>query len=423
MIRTVRGVIDHLLLYLTPEERSLPPTDGSSSDNRSESALTALNGAMQELYGLSDDRLFSTGFSEKIFEPLNVSVDVTKGSRNLILLSLDDNSDAFLPWMDGCTIIIDGDGNDNEINKDIDTVSLRHPAHDTGIFNATIYHDSITLPAEFREIVSPIIIPGVGEMFPATGEKDLRAKAFGYNHFEDEDYGFNVHGGIDSAVFSSSKPIGLPRFYWVDVRHQNDERATQRVKLLPMPNESNIIKFRASVTPPKYDISDIYVLDHDAGISSNYTLNAFGFDYNLIVTDVNSHPPFQEMRKKLRFTAFPDQVFDITSIIVEPFITTYNFTSDSLLIFPPENPNLSDEFRNHLIFEGVDIDPETNIPAPNDFIESVIIPYAAQRFKSSPFFRNDSATAEISRQFATAERIIKEHRAQPKTGVNILPPY
>ena len=324
---TVRKAVDHLLRYLTPDERVIPPVDGTESEGRIESALYALNGGLQELYALSSDWLSTQSQGEILNAPTATNATLVKGSRVASL-------DTAASWMEGCTIRVTGSGNDNEILEISGTdINLRNPSTLTGTIACTVYHDCLILPANVRELNGTVLLPGIGEIRPANGEKDLRAKTYGHTSLNDSDYAF-VPGDREEEVYSGAQPLGTPRYYWVDSVHSLTEGPRHRMKLMPMPNAEMIIEYRAEVSPPNYTIADVWVQD-------------------------------------------------------------------------PESGN----------------DPGVYIPAPNDFTESIIIPIVAQRFKSSPFFRNDSATAEITRQYEIAMQMMKETNPQPRKGVNILPPY
>lgn len=67
--------------------------------------------------------------------------------------------------------------------------------------------------------------------------------------------------------------------------------------------------------------------------------------------------------------------------------------------------------------------PKVALPIHNEWIESIFLPIAAQRFQVSPFFRNDSATDEIKRQYQAALDILKTSAPQTKQSLWLKPIY
>lgn len=324
---TVRQAVDHLMGYLTPGERVLPPVAGKESEGRAASALYALNGALQEIYSLSKSWLSSVPSGELINAPFtSYTIGVTKGSKTATL------SDDSLAWFEGCTIRIAGDSNDNEIlESDVgsDEITLRNPSAASGSGIAcTIYHDCLTLPSNVLELNGSVVIPGIGQLKPSTGEKDLRAKSYGLSTVNDRDYGFSP-SGVESAVYSGGQPTGNPKYYWLDTVYLSTGSPRYRLKMMPMPTVELLLEYRSKVTPPDYDMDDVH--------------------------------------------------------------------------------------------DGPGDDPGIYIPAPHGFTESIILPVAAQRFKASPHFRNDSASAEISRQYEVAIAKVRGTKPQPSSGITILP--
>jgi hypothetical protein len=58
------------------------------------------------------------------------------------------------------------------------------------------------------------------------------------------------------------------------------------------------------------------------------------------------------------------------------------------------------------------VDPMTQAPIPNDWIESILAPIALQRFTAHPNFKNESAKTEIGRQYSVAKGILSNSRTQ-----------
>lgn len=61
-------------------------------------------------------------------------------------------------------------------------------------------------------------------------------------------------------------------------------------------------------------------------------------------------------------------------------------------------------------------DPGILLPVPNQFVEAIYMPIARQRWTGVPYFRNDSAIAEISRQYEVAMQLAKNNKPQSRSG-------
>jgi hypothetical protein len=66
-------------------------------------------------------------------------------------------------------------------------------------------------------------------------------------------------------------------------------------------------------------------------------------------------------------------------------------------------------------------DPGTLIPAPNNFIESLVLPVAKMRMTASPFFRNKDAIPEIKRQYEAALLLMRKNSPQADPGIRSRP--
>lgn len=61
-------------------------------------------------------------------------------------------------------------------------------------------------------------------------------------------------------------------------------------------------------------------------------------------------------------------------------------------------------------------DPGVALPVPNQFVESIFMPIARQRWTRVPYFRNDNAVGEIARQYDVALQIARDNRPQSRSG-------
>jgi|GEM_PF-1680235 len=100
-------------------------------------------------------------------------------------------------------------------------------------------------------------------------------------------------------------------------------------------------------------------------------------------------PAQSQEQKRIRVGPMPDQVYPL---------------SYRVAIRPPH-------YSTGDIYASGDTtyaDPNTLIPVPNSWVESVLLPYALQRMTSLPAFRNEAAKAGIAQQYKTAEGILQK---------------
>ena len=116
---------------------------GLSADARLE-LVDAINGGLQVLHSHAPPHAKIIKAAIVLNAPTTLQVNVTKGSTELTGFTPD-------PEDTYCTIRIDGDAADNQIDTD---GSLFLPySGETGTANATIYHDATMLPEPTEEII------------------------------------------------------------------------------------------------------------------------------------------------------------------------------------------------------------------------------------------------------------------------------
>lgn len=65
-------------------------------------------------------------------------------------------------------------------------------------------------------------------------------------------------------------------------------------------------------------------------------------------------------------------------------------------------------------------DEDLVIPVVEGFYDSVLIPWVLQRWTASPWFKNESAKAEIARQFSVAQNILHDLSGQQETNSRLV---
>lgn len=62
------------------------------------------------------------------------------------------------------------------------------------------------------------------------------------------------------------------------------------------------------------------------------------------------------------------------------------------------------------------------LPMPGDFVDSILVPCVLQRWTGTPWFRNQSALKEISRQYTEAKSMLSNWGAQDNREIRIIVP-
>jgi len=312
---TFGKVKEALLIHFAPEERSMP--DASDFPGRNESCDTAINSALQLICSIHAqwNRRGDHGFM--IYAPTTVTATVTNGSREI------DFGDDWQAWFEGCACRIVNAQWDNRIqSRDQDGETLLVNPHDgaSGTIAVTIYCDSITLPTEIAELLTPVMLKGHFRLNPAPS-----ASALAYSFDRYEDYNLNDQTVVAPRPPEVSQSASKPRRYCVDTVLQTPYGApSNRLRFFPAANEQFILEARVRYAIPVY-----------AG-----------------VTDI-----------------------------------------------------------------GLDL------PIPNNYCESILIPIAEQYLTKSPFFRNDAARATIASSYDQALKILTGLSPQKNPGKRLRSIY
>jgi hypothetical protein len=75
---------------------------------------------------------------------------------------------------------------------------------------------------------------------------------------------------------------------------------------------------------------------------------------------------------------------------------------------------------NPAVPEIADLSGGFALPVPDDFADSILLPYVLQRWTGSPWFRNAEAVPEIGRQYKVAAAMLADWGAQYESGSQII---
>lgn len=185
----------------------------------------AINGSLQRLHDLSPDHSKQGLASLVIGAPQTVTIEVEKGSKNIGLHVF--TADFFY-----CSIRISGDSIDNQI---IGETTLHHPyGGESGTMEAVVFHDAITIPESFAEIVSdPLVI----------------------------ETGTHLHNSRDNPWTHTGmrKNIGRPTSYWMEsnARNQNPPTGPVVMRFGSYPDRLYRLEAEAVFAPARINFSDL----------------------------------------------------------------------------------------------------------------------------------------------------------------------
>lgn len=430
MIRTVREATEYLLRYLSPEEQAIPATKQEDENGnlvecypgRIEAAIQAINGALQEIFSFGALHQARRDFGVIINAPEEVTFEVNPG-----LVSIRFSQNNWKSWMMGCTCRIDGDPLDNRI-IDYDalssTLTLVRPynGESGGEKSTTVWHDSISPDPLVGEILN-MSISYEGPLQPVDSPRFLEQRTH-----QEEDFGFQGKNSLlNGYSFSGNLTdyVGVPDQYFVDTLHRPTEPPERRVRLFPLPRKSYVMDYRARVVPPQFKKEAIYLT-----LPTELSVQTLGFP--VFVT-------FTWDQASQRYKTDPET----TEVYEEENVWRYGINTESYNAPSTPGPKYhkgpAGTYSHDYLVGGTSYEfsiivsdsseviptkqPEVALPIHNDWIESIFLPMAAQRFQVSPFFRNDSATDEIKRQYQAALEILKTTAPQTKQGRWLKPIY
>lgn len=238
---TIESLATQLFTDFSPEERNVP--DVAPYHGRNAAVLSAINSAMQELFGEGSPWL---RYDEKgvVVKPATVvTIAVTNGSDAATITGWES-------WMAGCTLQIVGSSVDNQIRNAANPVALKFPYDGTtGTKSATVYHNSITVPDTVLHVLDPVRFNSRKLTASVTSELPLGIR-------RDDDFGFDGRFQSIPDPQRIDATLGTPVAYCVETWSPSDSSApSARMRLLPATGEGGFLDYRVMLAPPT--ITDI----------------------------------------------------------------------------------------------------------------------------------------------------------------------
>lgn len=200
-----------------------------------------LNAVLQQLYSLNPDTFWSEDQrAEQVRAPTTVTLDVTNGSKEIAFTG-------FQPWMGGCTIIIAGDDDENQLVQDrASGVQLMKPYQGTtgtGV-TATVYQDVVQLGVDVEQAMAPVMLEGFWELVPVKHERDRQVIDAG-------SMTMNTNHGLTGRLYplsSSRRAIQVPRAYLIERHAVFNGPITTRIRFSGLPDQAMVLSYLCKLT-------------------------------------------------------------------------------------------------------------------------------------------------------------------------------
>lgn len=230
---TVNKVATILLTHLSPEERNIP--DSVDYPGRNAVVIAAMNAALQEMFIGARPWVACDDVGALLPAPKTVSVLRNAGEYDATI-------DGWESWMAGCTIVLEGEGQDNRIKNDSNPASLMIPASTTGTFSAVFYADSVSIAPDVIDVRSPVLADG--RILTYTQTRDPRAYAVSRRQI---DYGSSMNVSYPNRASDCAAQV---QFYRVSTWSPGNGIAVQkRIEFYPPPADATAISYKATLAP------------------------------------------------------------------------------------------------------------------------------------------------------------------------------
>ncbi len=206
--------------------------------------LAVINATVQELNKKAPSAIAAGTFSEVLRPPTNITVTATQYSKTVTLSGWES-------WMEGCTVRITGDTDDNRLDSQT-TLLGPYMGNSGATLAATVFADSLALPSTHLNVIEPISLSRSGQSWPIAIAGDKAAfRAMAGN--------INAPAELVDRVGSVGiKTIGTPRVAFVTSEY--DPAAgflPLYIRFHPMPDQAYKVEFTTKFKPPTYTLADI----------------------------------------------------------------------------------------------------------------------------------------------------------------------
>lgn len=353
--------------------------------------------------------------------PTSITLSATNGSLTISAIS------PWSAWMQGCTVRIFGDGQDNEL---LSQTSLARPfMGSTGtLIQSTVYGDCITLDNKTGKIANPCWIANRWPLIGATNREDfMRIGQFPMVTFSAG--GGCGTWGVGAAgwpyAFFYQKTVGLPRAWFVDAAYDATLGYTQRrIRVAPMPDQAYPLAYTAGINPPRITVDDILSPAYQASATvtvSGITGTTAGNQTYAYFTNLGPQAVYRGVTTATWFI-YPS--FGLTGNYILAASASFGATPAAYWaagtnIIPSPSANWTPMGAATGValvtpnFTSLDTsDPGTVVPIPNAWVESILFPIALKHFSATPLFKNEQLRPEIKFKYESALAELRNSKGQ-----------
>lgn len=407
---TVQQVALRMLRYIGVTQFT-PQNPGSELESLGpgdlEDVANAMSGALQEMAGIGPAEAKEAPGYGILNAPANLTLTCTSASTAISGVT------TWLPWMQGCTVRISGDSQDNEFLSQ--TKLARAYLGPTGGQSGTVYGDCITLDDTIGKIIPPLWLPNQLQLFPATNRQDYMRSGM----YSMVSYSFGSPIGWPYYLYYQ-KPIGPPLTWFIDAAYDASLGYTQRrIRFCPMPPQQYSVAYTAGINPPRVTpasiVSPLTTLTvtlasgslSDPNVAQTYVYAADFAGFRMFAGQ--THTAYSI------FYNVVDNTYELYSSLTALSLSAANYWKAGTPTSPLGTFNPQNSATGVLTVATTDAgggsgDPGVLVPVPNAWAESIFLPIALMRFSGTPAFKNDKALPEITRQYKMALALLKDSK-------------
>jgi hypothetical protein len=419
-IPTIQKMALRMLRYIGVTS-FLPQPAGSQLESLGPGDLddvaNAISGALQDVASIGPAESNEAPAYGVLNAPTAITLNVNAQSPTISSIT------GWVAWMQGCTIRIGGDSQDNEILSQT-TLARAYMGPTTTAAGATVYGDCITLDDTVGKIRAPLWLPNQLPLYPATDRQTFMQLGM----YPAVTFAPGISAGWPYYLYYR-KSIGIPRVWFIDGAYDMSLGYTQRrIRFSPMPDTAYPVSYSAGINPPRVTSADI--------VSPLTTLVVSG-----ATSDTNINQTYVYVCDFAGFRLFAGQTHTAYAIFFNPVDASYQiYSSISTLslagancwvaaqpqsplgTFTPTNAATGTVTVTTTDTGGGQGDPGTVVPIPNAWVEAILLPIAIKRFSGTPVFKNDKALPEIDRAYKSALQSLKDSRGQESVPKAIYSP-
>jgi hypothetical protein len=407
---TVQQIALRMLRYIGVTQFT-PQAPGSELESLNpgdlEDVANAITGALQEIAALGPAEAREAPGYAVLHAPANITFTAANGSNVISGVS------GWQSWMQGCTVRVSGDDQDNEILSQ--TRLARAYLGGTGSVGATVYGDTITLDDTVAKVIAPLWLPNQLPLHPAQNRREFM-RLGGYPLITDTN---GLAAGLPFYLYYR-KPVSRPWTWFIDAAYDASLGYTQRrIRFSPMPAQAYSVAYTAAMNPPRVTKADIVsplttlqasgAAGGDTNANQTYTYAANFAGFRMFAGD--THPAYAIYYNPA------DNCYVVNNGLVATSLAAANHWASAVVNSPLGTFNTVNSASGTVTITTTDAgngaaDPGTVLPIPNAWVESILLPVALMRFSGCAAFKNTSALPEITRQYKAAVASLRDSRGQ-----------